>query len=65
MQKYVFGKNGQVYFDTDEELREAVECISLLLQMLIILFMKTIRIRGLGDPRTESILKVQLVPRMP
>ncbi len=27
MHKYVFGKNGQVYFDTDEELREAVEYI--------------------------------------
>lgn len=27
MHKYVFGKNGQVYFDSDEELREAVAYI--------------------------------------
>lgn len=27
MHKYVFGKNGQVYFDSDEELQEAVNYI--------------------------------------
>ena len=61
MEKLVFGKNGQVHFDSVEERDEAVEYIRTLLRMLTIMFMRIIRIRELGVLRTEFISEAKLV----
>ena len=58
MGKLIFGKNGQVHFNNENEKQEAIEY---LLTMSILMFMRIIRNKELGDQKKEFISKVKKV----